>query len=375
MTLAFHPSPTRSLGVEVELGIVDRVTGALVPASSEVIAELSLDHPNQAHPKAKHELFLSTIEIITGVCDTAAEARADLAATATEVQDALDSRGLALMGGGVHPFADPKTLERSPSERYDLLVNRIQWPAQRLQIHGTHFHVGVGSAEKSIQIMNHLIHFLPHFIALSASSPFWERETTGLASVRTKIFEAMPTAGLPSYFDDWRAYEVFIDAMLRSRSITTVREIWWDLRPHALYGTIEFRMCDGMATLREATGLAALAQCLVEDLDRSVTEGCAAPDQPGWVVRENKWRAARWGLDAELVRVDGSTRPIRADIEQLLDHLQPTAEDLHCAGELAIVNDILTAGASYERQLAVVTGGGDLADVVQSLVREFAEGH
>jgi carboxylate-amine ligase len=362
------------LGVEIELGIVDRITGRLVPASNDVISELSVHHPGREHPKAKHELFLSTIEVITGVCQTVSEARADLAATVLEVQAALDRRGLVLMGGGVHPFADPKTLVRSSSKRYDLLVDRIRWPAERLQIHGTHFHVGVDSAEKSIQIMNHLIHYLPHFIALSASSPFWEGEDTGLASVRTKIFEAMPTAGLPSHFANWQAYEIFIEAMLRSGSITTVREIWWDMRPHALYGTIEFRMCDGIATLQEAAGLAALAQCLVEFLDQAVDEGRPAIDQAGWVVRENKWRAARWGLDADLVAVDGSTRPIRADIEQVIEELQPVARALNCVAELEFVRAILNGGASYERQRLVIAAGGGLDEVVAALVTEFAEG-
>jgi carboxylate-amine ligase len=373
MTLEFNPSPVRSLGVEIELGIVDRESGALVPASNDVIAALTERHVEDEHPKAKHELFLSTIEIITGVCGTVGEARADLTDTVAEVQEELDRRGLALMGGGVHPFADPKTLIRSDSDRYDQLVDRIRWPAQRLQIHGTHFHVGVASADKSIQIMNHLIHYLPHFIALSASSPFWEREDTGLASVRTKIFEAMPTAGLPSYFKDWQAYEVFIDAMIRSGSIGTVREIWWDMRPHAMFGTIEFRMCDGLATLREAAGLAALAQCLVEYLDHAVDEGRPSIDHDGWVVRENKWRAARWGLGAELVSVDGATRPIRTDIAALVAELQPTARALGCVKELDYVLDILRQGASYERQRAVIESGGSLEDVVAHLVAEFED--
>lgn len=373
MTLEFNPSPVRSLGVEIELGIVDRASGELVPASNDVIAALTARHIEDEHPKAKHELFLSTIEIITGVCDTVGEARADLTATVAEVQEELDRRGLALMGGGVHPFADPKTLVRSDSERYEKLVERIRWPAQRLQIHGTHFHVGVASAEKSIQIMNHLIHYLPHFIALSAASPFWERQDTGLASVRTKIFESMPTAGLPSYFKDWQAYEIFIDAMIRSKSIGTVREIWWDMRPHAMFGTIEFRMCDGIATLRETAGLAALAQCLVEYLNLAVDEGRPAVDQVGWVVRENKWRAARWGLDAELVGVDGSTRAIRADIEELVAELQPTARALGCVTELDYLLDILRLGASYERQRAVIESGGSWQDVVSLLVAEFEE--
>ena len=372
MAVEFTPSPSRSLGVEVELGIVDRVTGELVPASNDVIADLLLHHPGaDAHPKANHELFLSTIEVITGVCRTPAEAYDDLSATVAEIQENLNSRGLALMGGGVHPFADPKTLERSPSERYDQLVERIQWPARRLQIHGVHFHVGVGSEERAIQIMNLLLNYLPHFVALSASSPFWEGEDTGLASVRTKIFEAMPTAGLPSYFADWSEFEQFIESMIATNSIGSIREIWWDIRPHVMYGTLEFRMCDGMATLREVIALAALAQCLVEYLDATLESGHEPPQPAGWVIRENKWRAARFGLDAVLVSEDGSTRPLRQDVERLLTDLEPTALALSNRTQLEWVRDILDQGASYQRQRAVLAAGGSLRDVVSLLVSEF----
>ncbi len=372
MAVEFTPSPSRSLGVEVELGIVDRVTGELVPASNDVIADLLLHHPGaEEHPKAKHELFLSTIEVITGVCRTPAEAYDDLSATVAEIQENLNSRGLALMGGGVHPFADPKTLERSPSERYDQLVERIQWPARRLQIHGVHFHVGVGSEERAIQIMNLLLNYLPHFVALSASSPFWEGEDTGLASVRTKIFEAMPTAGLPSYFADWSEFEQFIESMIATNSIGSIREIWWDIRPHVMYGTLEFRMCDGMATLREVIALAALAQCLVEYLDATLESGHEPPQPAGWVIRENKWRAARFGLDAVLVSEDGSTRPLRQDVERLLTDLEPTALALSNRTQLEWVRDILDRGASYQRQRAVLAAGGSLRDVVSLLVSEF----
>ena len=372
MAVEFTPSPSRSLGVEVELGIVDRVTGELVPASNDVIADLLLHHPGaEEHPKAKHELFLSTIEVITGVCRTPVEAYDDLSATVAEIQENLNSRGLALMGGGVHPFADPKTLERSPSERYDQLVERIQWPARRLQIHGVHFHVGVGSEERAIQIMNLLLNYLPHFVALSASSPFWEGEDTGLASVRTKIFEAMPTAGLPSYFADWSEFEQFIESMIATNSIGSIREIWWDIRPHVMYGTLEFRMCDGMATLREVIALAALAQCLVEYLDATLESGHEPPQPAGWVIRENKWRAARFGLDAVLVSEDGSTRPLRQDVERLLTDLEPTALALSNRTQLEWVRDILDQGASYQRQRAVLAAGGSLRDVVSLLVSEF----
>ncbi len=374
MGIEFNPSPSRSLGVEVELGIIDTATGELVPESSNIIADLLQHHPGEVeHPKAKHELFLSTIEVITGVCRTAEEAHQDLSATVKDIQDYLRPRGLALMGGGVHPFTDPHTLVRSPSERYDNLVSRIQWPARRLQIHGVHFHVGVGGPDRAIHILNRLMRYMPHFIALSASSPYWEGDETGLASIRTKIFESLPTAGLPSRFEDWKAYEDYVAIMLDTNGIGSIREIWWDIRPHAGYGTLEFRMCDGMATLREAAGLAALAQCLVEYLDAAIESGRPPKEPTGWVIRENKWRGARFGLDAVLVDQDGTTVPLRTDVERLLEDLRPTAVALDCVEQLEWVREILHNGASYQRQRAIVESGGSLRDVVDQLLVEFRE--
>lgn len=374
MDIEFTPSPSRSLGVEVELGIVDTATGKLVPESSNIIAELLKKHPGaEEHPKAKHELFLSTIEVITGVCDTASQAHQDLTETVREIQEYLAPRGLALMGGGVHPFTDPHTLVRSPSERYDQLVNRIQWPARRLQIHGVHFHVGVGGADRAIHILNRLLRYLPHFIALSASSPYWEGDETGLASIRTKIFESLPTAGLPSRFDDWSSYEDYVGIMLETNGIGSIREIWWDIRPHAGYGTLEFRMCDGMATLREAIALAALAQCLVEYIDAAIESGRPPKEPAGWVVRENKWRGARFGVDAVLVDEDGSTVPLRADVERLIADLHGTALSLGCVEQMDWIREILQKGPSYQRQRAIVETGGSLQDVVGQLVGEFGQ--
>lgn len=374
MTVRFRPSAARTLGVEVELGVVSVETGELVPATGEIIAALMRDYPDEAeHPTAKHELFLSTIEIITGVCPTPADAYADLRATLAELRTELDPRGLTLMGGGVHPFAEPRSLLRSPSERYDQVVERVQWPARRLQIHGVHFHVGVlGNGDNAIAVLNGLMRYLPLFVALSAASPFWEAEDTGLASVRTKIFESMPTAGLPSYFPDWAGYEQFAESMIAAGSIGSIREIWWDIRPHIGYGTLEFRMCDGMATLREIISLAALAQCLVEYLEAKVDAGEAIDQPVGWIIRENKWRAARFGLEAELMDERGRTWPIRAEIDQVVSELLPIAEKLGCAEQLRWVREILDHGASYARQRAVTAAGGSLRDVVTLLANEFA---
>ena len=181
-----------------------------------------------------------------------------------ELKPLLDERNLAMMSSGTHPFASWDSMSLSPGERYRRLLDEIGWPARRLAIHGVHFHVGVRSKEKSIKFIDSLLGFLPQMLALSTSSPYWLGDDTGLASIRSKIFEVMPTSGLPpGWMQDWAAFERFMTALIKAETIRSVKEVWWDIRPHPTYGTIEFRMCDGIPTLREVRSIAALAQALV----------------------------------------------------------------------------------------------------------------
>lgn len=371
--IEFNQSERASLGVEMEFALVDRETGALVSAGTDILAVLGNGHPDGVHPKAKAELFECTVEVITDVCTTVAEARADLAGMIDVVSTEAEGRGLALICAGTHPFSRWRDQKVSPNPRYADLVEEMRWPAWRLQIFGVHFHVGVRSAEKSIAIANALCAYLPHLLALAASSPYWEGQDTGLASSRTKVFEALPTAGLPYRMADWAEFEQFMETLVNAEAIRTIREVWWDIRPHPIFGTVELRMCDGIPTLREVTALAALAQSLVESLDRRIDAGAELPAPSEWVVRENKWLAARHGIDAQLI-VDerGNRRPARDEIVVLVDELATVADTLGCATELTGVTAILEHGASYERQRAVVERGGSLVDVVASLVAELA---
>jgi glutamate---cysteine ligase / carboxylate-amine ligase len=375
MHIPFTASKRASLGIEVELGIVDRRSGELVGAGSELLAQVGRGHPDGEHPKAKHELFECTIEVITGVCTTVAEARADLATTLDEVSAAAAHRDLALMCSGTHPTSHWRDQTISPNPRYATLVDRIQWPARRLAIHGIHFHVGVRSNEKAVAITNSLAFHLPLFLALSASSPFWHGMDTGLASCRTKVFEGLPTAGLPPRLADWDEFEIFMQTLIRARAIESIREVWWDVRPHPDFGTVELRMCDGMSNLTEICALAALAQSLVHDLDARLDQGQALPTASDWVIRENKWLASRYGIDGMVIVDDhGTLRPIRDVIENVIDQVTPAARELGCLGELADIGRILGFGAGYARQRRIVAAGGALPDVVAHLVAELAAG-
>jgi glutamate---cysteine ligase / carboxylate-amine ligase len=373
--IEFRSSERASLGVELELTLVDRESGALVSAASGILEALGRGHPDGLHPKAKHELFECTIEVITGICQTADEAKRDLATTIAEVRSAAAARGLDLMCAGSHPFSLAHEQEVSPDPRYHALIEEMQWPARRLQIFGIHYHVGVRTAEKSIVIANALQFYLAHLLALSASSPYWEGHDTGLASCRVQVFEGLPTAGLPPVIEDWADFEQFMHTLVAAEAIKTIREVWWDVRPHPNFGTVELRICDGMPTLREVAAVGALVQCLVHRIDTQMDSGTPVYIPREWTIRQNKWLAARYGLDAKLIVDDEGTRVTARDVVfELTQELAPIAAELGCRDELADVSHILELGPSYTRQRRLVNRGGSLRDVVQMLVTEFASG-
>src|SRR3954447_24390314 len=373
--IPFRPSERASLGVEWELLLVDLESRELSAGAVEILEEIRPDGADE-HPKAKHELLQSTIEIITGICTTVAEAKADLAGTLSEVSAAAAHRGLGLMCAGTHPFTDWQTQLISPKERYLQLVERMQWLARRMQIFGVHVHVGVRAPEKAIPIVNALTLYVPHFLALSASSPYWQGADTGLASARSKVFEGLPTAGLPYQLSGWDEFESYMETLISTHAIESVREVWWDIRPHPGFGTVELRICDGLPTLDEIGAVVALSQCVVKQFDAQLDRGYTLPRPISWIIRENKWRAARYGLDADIV-VDekGTVRPVRQAILDLVDDLSPTAKRLGCEAELRDVERVLAVGASYQRQRAIAAASdGDLRLVVDSLLGEMRDG-
>lgn len=366
----FADCPEPTLGVELELHLTDVVTGELRSCAVELIEDLTVD--GVAHQKAKHELFQSTIEIITGVCRTPAEARADLAATLAEVQAALRPYGVRPMSAGTHPFGCAEDQAVSPDPRYHALVEEMQWTARRLLICGTHFHVGVPSGEHAIAVTNELQRHLPLFLILAASSPLFQGEDTGLASARSKVFESLPTAGLPPVLADWSEFEEFMDTLLSSGCIQSVRDVWWDVRPHPDFGTVELRMCDAVPTLREVAALAALAQSLVARLVERYDAGDLGPPPREWTVRENRWLAARHGVNADLIATDAGQRmPAQTLLEELVEDVQPTAAALGATAELADVLTLWSEGPSYLRQRQILEDGGTTADVARALADEL----
>lgn len=375
MTVPFATSSRSSVGVEWELMLADERTGDLVPRAPEVLAAVGGGAALERHT-ITGELLTNTIEVTSGVGDTVAAVIDDIADAIAEIRTATDPRGIALLCAGSHPFAQWYEQGVTDKTRYHKLIERTQWWGRNMMIWGIHVHVGVEDVNKVFPIIGALTAYLPHLQALSASSPFWAGERTGYASNRALVFQQLPTAGLPWPLTAWSQYEAYLNDMVRTGVMEDATEVRWDIRPAPKWGTIEVRACDGMSTLPELAAVAALVQVLVEHFSRELDAGRELPTLQPWFVRENKWRAARYGTQARvIVDRDGTQRPVSEHLRETIDALADVAVDLHCARELAGVATILDEGGSSARQLLVADAAdGDLRAVVHHLIREFRAG-
>ena len=363
----FAGSPRPTVGVEWEFALVDAVSRDLSNEAAAVIAELG------ANPHVHKELLRNTVEVVTGICENTAEAMDDLRATLRSVTQVVRGRGMELFCAGTHPFASWSTQKLTDAPRYAELIKRTQWWGRQMLIWGVHVHVGVSSAHKVMPIISSLLNQYPHLLALSSSSPWWAGEDTGYASNRAMMFQQLPTAGLPFQFQTWSEFEGFVADQKKTGIIDHINEIRWDIRPSPHLGTVEVRIFDGVSNIRELSALVALTHCLIVDLDRRLDAGEDLPTMPPWHVQENKWRAARYGLDAIIILdADSNERLVTDDLDDLLTRLEPVARSLGCTDELASVADIPRLGGSYQRQRRVAEeNDGDLRAVVDALVGEL----
>ncbi|WP_307296588.1 glutamate--cysteine ligase [Microbacterium natoriense] len=375
MKLEFAPSARSTVGLEWEIMLADPASGDLVGRAPELLTALEAESADERHT-VTGELLTNTIEVTSGIGSSVAHAIDDIAKAISAVRAATDPAGIELLSAGSHPFAQWYEQQVTDKTRYHKLIERTQWWGRNMMIWGIHVHVGVEDHRKVFPIINALAGFLPHLQSLAASSPFWAGERTGYASNRALVFQQLPTAGLPWPLHDWSQFESFLDDMVRTGVMADASEVRWDIRPAPRWGTIEVRACDGMSTLPELAAVASLIQVLVEHFSRQLDEGRPLPELQAWYHRENKWRAARYGLDARVI-VDslGGQRSVREHLSDTLEELAPIALDLGCDREFASVSRILDDGASYARQLSVAdAAAGDLSAVVQHLIREFRSG-
>ncbi|GAA1356604.1 glutamate--cysteine ligase [Arthrobacter rhombi] len=371
MQIDFADSRQSTLGVEWEVALVDHTTGDLRSVAQQVLEGVHAAHggldPDDEHPHIKQELLLNTVEIVTGVCETVGQAKGQLHENLGVIRQVTDPMGIDLYSAGSHPFATPKLQPVTDKERYARLIDRTQWWGQQMVIYGVHVHVGLDRREKALPVVDGLVNYQPHFQAISASSPFWGGEDTGYASHRALMFQQLPTAGLPYHFDDWSGFEGYVGDMVHTGVIDDISEIRWDVRPVPRFGTVEMRIADGLSSLQDIGAIAALTQCLVDDMSSTLDNGGTIDVMPPWHRTENKWRAARYGMEAIIIlNAAGDEMLVTDHLMRELNRLEPVARKLGCSDELADVERIIRGGAGYQWQRKIAAANaGDLRAVVQ----------
>jgi len=360
--------PAYTLGIEEELMIVDAETLDLANSIEGLLADLE---DNGAEGEVKPELMESVCEIATAPCQDTVEAGRQLDRLRRDVMAAAAKRDLAIGASGTHPFAmweDQRIVSRP---RYRELVAGLQWVARQELIFGIHVHVGVDGPDKAIHVANGMRVHLPLLLALSANSPFWRADVTGLLSSRTPIFRAFPRVGIPPRYDDWENWVARVRFMTESKVIPDYTYLWYDVRPHPKFGTVEVRVMDSQTRLEHTLGLAALVQAMVKELGDHFEAGKELSHYPFEMLDENKWLAARHGLDGELVDLPSRDRVSTKELAQrLVDRLRGHAEDLGSGNELAAVEDLIENGNGGSRQLVVYEANRDLREVVGEIVQK-----
>jgi glutamate---cysteine ligase / carboxylate-amine ligase len=363
--------PDFTLGIEEEFQIIDPVTRELRSHITEMIEEGKMILGEQVKP----ELHQSMIEVGTGICANIQEARADVVRLRRSIAGLAESKGLRIAAASTHPFSHWKDQKITPSEHYEALINEMQVLAESLLIFGMHVHVGIEDREAQIHLMNAARYFLPHLLALSTSSPFWMGTRTGLKSYRSEIFKKFPRTDIPDYFSSFSEFENYVGLLLKTGCIDKPKKIWWDVRPHPQFPTLEFRICDIPSRVDEVIALAALIQAIVAKLSKLYRMNMGFRLYRRALIQENKWRAVRWGLDGKLIDFGKQTEvPVRDLILELLDFVDDVVDDLGSRKELEYVHRILDGGTSADRQLATYEKTGDFNAVVDQLISETMEG-
>jgi carboxylate-amine ligase len=371
-------SPPFTLGIEEEFLLVDRETRAV---ASEPPAELFAALHERTNGRAFPEFLRSQVEVTTPICHTVADARTALVELRTVLVEEAARYGLAPIAAGTHPFSLSSKQKRTDKERYVALLEEMQGVARRMMICGLHVHVGIDDDELRIDLMNQARYFLPHLLALSCSSPFWEGERTGLMAFRLMVFNGIPRTGLPETFASWSEYRRHMDTLVQTGVIADTSRIWWDLRPSSRYPTLETRIMDSCTTLDDAVALAALNLCLMRKLWRLRCDNQHWRSYPALLINENRWRAMRYSCDAGLLDL-GRQRvvPFVDLVEELLELVHEDAVALECVDSVRHIRTIVGRGTSAHQQLhlyeaAIRDGASEheaLAAVVDWLVDETA---
>jgi len=360
-----------TLGVEEEFQIIDAKTRDLVSHVSKIIegGKATLNE------SLKHEMHESVVEMETGICNNISEVREELTSLRRRLVKVAHEQGLRIAGGGTHPFSDWQKNNITPKERYDKIVSDMGDVARGNLIFGLHVHVGIPDREEGIRIQNVMRYFLPHIYALSTNSPFWIGRNTGFKSFRQEIFAKFPRTGIPSYFSSVAEFDAYVNLLVKTGTIDNAKKIWWDLRVHPFYPTIEFRICDMPMTIDETVCLAAIMQSLVAKIYKMHCQNISFRSYRRLLLTENKWRASKDGMDAMLIDFGKEKEvPFRNLLEELLAFIDDVVDELNCRKEVEYAREIMKNGTGADRQLAVYNKTKSLKKVVDYMIFETEKG-
>lgn len=360
-----------SIGVEEEFQIVDPETGELKAHIQELLPLGQALLGDQIHA----EMLQSVVEATTHICYNIGEVRSEITRLRKAMSLMLAKAGLRMVAAGTHPLSHWQQQAITPNDRYRVLEEDMQDVVRSILIFGLHVHITVPDRNRMIEIMNEVRYFLPHILALSTSSPFWLGRVTGLKSYRTIVWQGFPRTGIPEHFASWDEFENYVELLIKTNCIDNGKKIWWDVRPHPTYNTLEFRVCDMPITADETIALAALFQALVVKLYKLRENNLGFRLYNRSLIQENKWRAARYGLDGTMIDFGKSQEvPTRHLIEELLDFVDDVVDELGSRAELQTIRRILRMGSGADRQLAVYQETNSARSVVDWLCDETLQG-
>ncbi|MBA3571016.1 MAG: carboxylate-amine ligase [Pyrinomonadaceae bacterium] len=360
-----------TLGIEEEFQIVDPRTRELRSHVVEILAEGTMLLGEQIKP----EMIQSMVEVGTGICGNIEEARADITNLRSVISSLARKNGLVIIAASTHPISRWQDQKIFEDERYELLVQELQTVARSLLIFGLHVHVGVPDKDRQIHIMNAARYFLPHVLALTTSSPFWMAHNTGLKSYRSEIFKQFPRTDIPDHFDSYASFQRYIDLLVKTGCIDNGKKIWWDVRPHPFFPTLEFRVCDIPNRVDDTIAIAALFQAIVAKLNTLIEKNLGFRLYRRLLIQENKWRAVRYGLDGMMIDFGKEKEvPTRDLIHELLDFVDDVVDALGSRKEIEHIHTIMERGTSADEQLEVYnSSNNDLNAVVDRLIDRTME--
>ena len=354
-----------TLGIEEEFQIVDPVTRELRSHVTEFLDEGRMILGEQIKP----EMIQSMVEVGTGICRNIQEARADISNLRGVISSLAEKNGLRIVAASTHPISRWQDQKIFDDERYELLVQELQTVARSLLIFGLHVHVGIPDRERQIHIMNASRYFLPHILALTTSSPFWMGHNTGLKSYRSEIFKQFPRTDIPDHFDSYPGFQRYVDLLVKTNCINDGKKIWWDCRPHPVFPTLEFRICDIPTRVDDTVAIAGLFQAIVAKLTKLIEKNLGFRLYRRMLIQENKWRAVRWGLEGKMIDFGKQKEvPTRDLVLELLEFVDDVLDDLGSRKEVEHIHTILQRGTSAEEQLRIYRETNDLTAVVDRLM-------